>query len=254
MNMMNKEDKRRKIIIIILCLVVIIAVIILLATNNNGDSQRKEENRISSENTSGIIKEDIALDSETVLKEEAEVSGMISENNADKSEKGNSVENMLEADEVLNEKNLPEKSNFDFEAETELIAISEQKDTSFPVSNNSDRSESNNGKDGTSENRQESIGETDSYDEPETPVIPGEGDISDSSEDKTAFEKAQEEARKQGASNYYEFYLNEMSSQEKQNIYDSAPSPAAFLNWVNGLREEYEREQVYSTGDISFDD
>lgn len=55
----------------------------------------------------------------------------------------------------------------------------------------------------------------------------------------------------------YEYYLNVMTPEEKQKLYDSAPSPQEFLSWVNKLRDEYNAERKGKITDaevgISFD-
>ena len=55
----------------------------------------------------------------------------------------------------------------------------------------------------------------------------------------------------------YEYYLNGMTPEEKQELFDSAPSPQEFLNWVNKLRDEYNAARKGKITDaeagISFD-
>ena len=55
----------------------------------------------------------------------------------------------------------------------------------------------------------------------------------------------------------YEYYLNGMTPEEKQELFDSAPSPREFLSWVNKLRDEYNAARKGKITDaeagISFD-
>ena len=55
----------------------------------------------------------------------------------------------------------------------------------------------------------------------------------------------------------YEYYLNGMTPEEKQELFDSAPSPQEFLSWVNKLRDEYNAARKGKITDaeagISFD-
>ena len=68
-----------------------------------------------------------------------------------------------------------------------------------------------------------------------TPAVPdetiGEGEQGSVP---SAFELAQNDSMID-----YEYYLNGMTPEEKQELFDSAPSPQEFLNWVNKLRDEY---------------
>lgn len=68
-----------------------------------------------------------------------------------------------------------------------------------------------------------------------TPAVPdetiGEGEQGSVP---SAFELAQNDSMID-----YEYYLNVMTPEEKQELFDSAPSPQEFLNWVNKLRDEY---------------
>ena len=68
-----------------------------------------------------------------------------------------------------------------------------------------------------------------------TPAVPdetiGEGEQNSLP---SAFELAQNDSMID-----YEYYLNVMTPEEKQELFDSAPSPQEFLSWVNKLRDEY---------------
>ncbi len=68
-----------------------------------------------------------------------------------------------------------------------------------------------------------------------TPAVPdetiGEGEQGSVP---SAFELAQNDSMID-----YEYYLNGMTPEEKQELFDSAPSPQEFLSWVNKLRDEY---------------
>ena len=86
-----------------------------------------------------------------------------------------------------------------------------------------------------------------------TPAVPdetiGEGEQGSVP---SAFELAQNDSMID-----YEYYLNVMTPEEKQELFDSAPSPQEFLSWVNKLRDEYNAARKGKITDaeagISFD-